>query len=95
MNTRRFRKQSPSERLARVRWLGWVMLMMFVVVQTAMGADTAGGRSERVPLEEDGPFFQARADFNSETHQVTVKAPVPAAAWDYASNIGRRSFVVY
>jgi hypothetical protein len=32
------------------------------------------------------------ADFNSETHQVTVKAPAPAAAWDYTSDIGRRDF---
>jgi hypothetical protein len=96
MNTRRFRKHTPSETLARVRWFGWVMLMMFVLVQMAMGADPAGGRSERAPVEEGGgPFFQASADFNSETHQVTVKAPAPAAAWDYSSAIGRRSFVVY
>ena len=47
MDTRRFQKHSRSRALAQFRWLGWVMLMMFVLVQTAMGADAAGGRSER------------------------------------------------
>jgi hypothetical protein len=38
MDTRRFRHHSPSETLAAFRWLGWVMLMMFVLVQTAHAA---------------------------------------------------------
>jgi hypothetical protein len=46
MDTRRFRKHSQSEALAQFRWLGWVMLMMFVLVQTAPGADTSCGRLE-------------------------------------------------
>ena len=35
MDTRRFRNHPSSEALAQVRWLGWVMIMMFVLVQTA------------------------------------------------------------
>ncbi len=35
MDTRRFRDHSPSQAFAAVRWLGWVVLMMFVLVQTA------------------------------------------------------------
>lgn len=35
MDTRRFRKQRLAESFERARWLGWVMLMMFVVVQAA------------------------------------------------------------
>jgi len=39
MDTRRFRHhRSPSDALAAFRWLGWVMLMMFVLVQTACAA---------------------------------------------------------
>ena len=79
MDTRRFRKHSPSETLARVRWFGWVMLMMFVLVQTARGAGAPAGNSERSRLEEGGSSSQAIADFNPETHQVTVKASAPAA----------------
>jgi hypothetical protein len=38
MDTRRFRHPSPSDAFAAFRWLGWVMLMMFVLVQTAQAA---------------------------------------------------------
>jgi hypothetical protein len=38
MDTRRFRKNRSSEMLDRARWLGWVMLMMFVLTQVASGA---------------------------------------------------------
>jgi hypothetical protein len=44
MDTRRSRDNSRSQALAQVRWLGWVMLMMFVLVQTATGTDGAGDR---------------------------------------------------
>jgi hypothetical protein len=71
------------------------MLMMFVLVQTVTGADAAGGRSERSRVEEASPFLQASADFNPATHEVTVKAHAPAAAWDSTAQIGRHSFVVY
>jgi len=42
MDRRRFRHPAPSDALAAFRWLGWVMLMMFVLVQTAhaAGSDT-------------------------------------------------------
>jgi hypothetical protein len=35
MDTRRFRRPAPSDAVAAFRWLGWVMLMMFVLVQNA------------------------------------------------------------
>ncbi len=35
MDTRRFRHSSRSDAFAAFRWLGWVMLMMFVLAQTA------------------------------------------------------------
>jgi hypothetical protein len=38
MDTRRFRKHLSSDRLAQFRWLGWVMLMMFTLVQVAQAA---------------------------------------------------------
>jgi hypothetical protein len=38
MDTRRFLKHSQSQALAQFRWLGWVMLMMFVLVQLRLGS---------------------------------------------------------
>jgi hypothetical protein len=38
MDTRRFRYQSPFQAFVAFRWLGWVMLMMFVLIQTAHAA---------------------------------------------------------
>jgi hypothetical protein len=38
MDTRRYVNESRSRTLAQFRWLGWVMLMMFVLVQVAVGA---------------------------------------------------------
>lgn len=84
MDTRRFRD----------RVFGWAMLMMFVLVQTAAGASNSTGELESSALQ-DGNDFSATADFNPETHQVTVKANVPVVAWDAAASLGRRSFVVY
>jgi hypothetical protein len=37
MDSRRFRKDRSTEMVARARWLGWVMLMMFVLTQVASG----------------------------------------------------------
>ncbi len=37
MDKRRFRRSLQSERLEQVRLLGWVLLMMFVVVQVGKG----------------------------------------------------------
>jgi hypothetical protein len=37
MDTRRFRKNRAAEMVDRARWLGWVMLMMFVLTQVASG----------------------------------------------------------
>ena len=47
---------SQSQALAQFRWLGWVMLMMFVLVQTAMGADAAGGTFRKGPGGGSSPF---------------------------------------
>lgn len=39
MNTRRFRNRSQA--FLQMRWLGWVMLMMFVLVQTVAAAEAS------------------------------------------------------
>jgi hypothetical protein len=41
MDTRRFRERLLSQRVAQFRWLGWVMLMMFTLVQVAQAAAPA------------------------------------------------------
>jgi len=66
MDTRRYLKESRSRALAQFRWLGWVMLMMFVLVQVAMGASPIGGRSD-ILSQESGTFDQASVNFNPET----------------------------
>jgi hypothetical protein len=33
MDTRRFRAHRHAEKVAQARWLGWALLMMFVLVQ--------------------------------------------------------------
>ena len=38
MDSRRLRKTRQTEIVERARWLGWVMLMMFVLTQIASGA---------------------------------------------------------
>ena len=38
MDSRRFRKNRSTEMVDRARWLGWVMLMMFVLIQVASSA---------------------------------------------------------
>jgi hypothetical protein len=95
MDTRRFRRSSQSDAVAAFRWLGWVMLMMFVLVETAHG--TAGGA--RVQADSAGPHKRApsaaSAQFDPGTHQVTVEAPAPAALWNVTPDIGAHSFVVY
>jgi hypothetical protein len=77
MDTRRFRNHPSSEALAQVRWLGWVMIMMFVLVQTATGGTASGERSEQ-SASQISPYVQARADFDPQTHQATVEANLPA-----------------
>jgi hypothetical protein len=77
MDTRRFRQHSPAEVFAAFRWLGWVMLMMFVLVQAARAA--AGGSNAQA--DATGPMTrelsQASAQLDSGTHQVTMEAPRP------------------
>ena len=93
MDTRRFRNHPSSEALAQVRWLGWVMIVMFVLVQTATGGTASGERSEQ-SKPQISPYVQARADFDPQTHQVTVEVNPPAAIWDSTADLGRRSFPV-
>jgi hypothetical protein len=91
MNTRRFRRSAQLQTFAQFRWLGWVMLMMFVLIQTAAGTTTPSegpGRQPSRPLEAD-------ADFNPKTYEVTVKANAPESVWDATTDIGHSSFVVY
>ena len=63
MNTRRYLNESRSRTLAQFRWLGWVMLMMFVLVQIARGASPIGGRPDTIS-QDSGTFDQASANFN-------------------------------
>lgn len=94
METRRFRNHVLSQRLARFRWLGWVLLMMFTLVQLAQAAPITA--SSRSGSEQDGSAVpQTSAEFNPKTHEVTVKARVPAAAWNFTNEIGRHGLVVY
>lgn len=93
MDTRHYRKRSQSDALARARWLAWVMVMMFVLVQTAVGATPAAERTQSYPVGRALP--QAAADFDPNTHRVTVKAPAPVSMWDATAHIGPRSLVVY
>jgi hypothetical protein len=67
MDTRRYVNESRSRTLAQFRWLGWVMLMMFVLVQVAVGASRSGGRSDTIS-QDCGTFDQASANFDLETH---------------------------
>ncbi len=93
MDTRRFRN-SPSQTLAQMRFLGWAMLMMFVLVQTAAGMAAPSGHAED-SAQGNSAFFQARAEFDPDTHLVAVKARAPVSAWDFTTDIGPQSFVVY
>ena len=43
MDSRRFRKTRQTEIVERARWLGWVMLMMFVLTQIASGVGPSVG----------------------------------------------------
>ena len=94
MDTRRFRRPTPPDALAAARWLGWVTLMMFVLVQTVQSA-TAGTRPQ---LEATGPqpraLSQATAQFDPQTHLVTVEAPAPTTLWNATPAIGSHSFVI-
>jgi hypothetical protein len=61
MDTRRFRKNRSSEMVDRARWLGWVMLMMFVLTQVASGVGPSvanlrphASNRARVSVESDG-----------------------------------------
>ena len=47
MDSRRFRKTRHTEIVDRARWLGWVMLMMFVLTQIASGAGPSVGAQRR------------------------------------------------
>jgi hypothetical protein len=91
MNARQFRAPEHLRTFAQFRWLGWVMLMMFVLIQTATGTPT---RSEG-PGQQNSRLLEADADFNPQTHEVTVKAKAPESVWDATTDIGHRSFVVY
>ena len=52
MDTRRNVNESRLRALAQFRWLGWVLLMMWVLVQVAMGASPGGGRPDPTSQKE-------------------------------------------
>jgi hypothetical protein len=86
MDTRRNVNESRSRTLAQFRWLGWVMLMMSVLVQVAMGASPSWSRSD-TRTQEGGTFDQASANFNPETTRLLqamsplLKGRTTRAAW--------------
>jgi len=90
MDTRRSRHPSPSDTLAAFRWLGWVMLMMFVLVQTvrAAGGDAIGQNEVIGPQARERS--QASAQVEPGTHQVKVEAPAPATLWNMTPGIDAR-----
>ncbi len=91
MNARQFRTPEHLRTFAQFRWLGWVMLMMFVLIQTATGTPTRSeGRGQ-----QNSRLLEADADFNPQTHEVTVTANPPESVWDATTDIDHRSFVVY
>jgi hypothetical protein len=57
MDTRRFRRNRASEMVDRARWLGWVMLMMFVLTQVASGVG---------PMVDTLPHVSNRARVGAE-----------------------------
>lgn len=69
-------------------------LMMFVLVQTVQSA-TGGNRPQ---LDATGPqtraLSQATAQFDPQTHLVTVEAPAPATVWNATPAIGSHNFVI-
>ena len=73
MDTRRFRNHPSSEALAQVRWLGWVMIMMFVLVQTATGGTASGERSEQ-SKSQISPYVQARADYATALGAIAIES---------------------
>lgn len=94
MDTRRSRQQSQA--VAVFRWLGWAILMMFVLVQAVQA--TSGDSRQLVaasPPMSHGAPVQASARFDPDTHQVTVEAEAPPELWHVTPNIGAHGFVVY
>jgi hypothetical protein len=70
------------------------MLMMFTLVQVARATQVT---QTDVPASAPGSTasIQASAEFSPETHEVTVKAAVPASEWNATNDIGSHSLVVY
>ena len=93
MDTRRFRHHARS--IAVFRWLGWVMLMMFTLVQ-AVQATAAGARKLAVApdLLARGAPTQTKTQFDPNTHQVTVETSAPPELWNATPDIGAHDFVV-
>ena len=76
MDTRRNVNESRSRTLAQFRWLGWVMLMMFVLVQVAMGASPLGSRTDTFS-QESGTSDQATMwTYNGLSAWLVITLPV-------------------
>ena len=68
MDTRRFRRSSPSDAVAAFRWLGWVMLMMFVLVQTAHADGSGTTTKPRATRPQARELSQASVQFDPGIH---------------------------
>jgi hypothetical protein len=93
MKSRNLFNQSWSVTVAQVCWL-LAVVMMFVFVSTAAGADATQALSHSIDMPPDSSAL-ASACFDPATHLVTVKAAVPVTAWDTTTNIGPRNLLVY
>jgi hypothetical protein len=78
--------------LAAARWLGWVTLMMYVLVQTVQSA--TGGNRPQLDAPGTRALSQASAQFDPQTHLVTVEAPAPTMVWNATPAIGSHGFVI-
>jgi hypothetical protein len=80
MDTRRFRRNSPAEALAAFRWLGWVMLMMFVLVQTAHAA--GAGIKTQVDLtgSQTRELSRASAGFDDDADRRAGQGAEPVSS---------------
>jgi len=93
MDTRRFRHNLQA--VATFPWLVWTILMTFVLVQAAWATAEHAQNQAAAPSQAIRGEPVARAQFDPETHQVTLEAAAPPELWNATPNIGAHSFVVY
>jgi hypothetical protein len=89
MDIRRFRNRDKSQAIAQLRWLGWVMLMMFTLLQAAKGAD-ADRRAVKGPerggsTELQAPAVSLGGQDRAVAHgrDAAVLAPSASEGWSF------------